>query len=388
MINVENSRIFSRGRYTRGTNKQMTKVYFGNRIGSCVNKYIPYSILDNNEIIKGSLEDKVINNIHYQFYNILYTEHKIEEILQYYPFTRNENGNIVTKVRNLPNGVIRINDYFLHLMRVSSYYTRLLEFPNIQIHKHTIMEIDENTKNFEVLLSLGVESKYVEEYSNGGNILYLSEELDERRFILFINNKFLEDKYKKLWKFVYTKYIPLFVQENIDVVYTNNIKDRMFNTINIIPRFSTLSERKTYLENLNKYTSKEPALITPTEDTITISRNYSNTPALSGIGPIEEEIQHEVEDERIVLWRDGRRIGDDISQEETEEDIIDLENDGIIESEERVEDEELTEEGNDILNMARNISEEQIQQLFDQANLEHGQQHTVNPEDSYSDLPF
>lgn len=114
-----------------------------------------------------------------------------------------------------------------------------------QVAKGIIFEFDRFTKEFELLLVLGVKS------SDMWDIDRVNP--DYSKFALFISNEFVDDeKYKTVFSKVKKEYISQALTFGIDVIYTNDIKKWCFQTSLKQPKFKNIPEMLNHLSSITE----------------------------------------------------------------------------------------------------------------------------------------
>lgn len=117
-----------------------------------------------------------------------------------------------------------------------------------QVGKGIMFEYDDETKECDLLLILGIKSSYYLQAKKDS----IEGKLNPNNFALFISNEFSsEEKYKLVYKKIEKEYINLAIDAGIDVVYTNSIENRLYKNGSEKPKFKTIVEMNQFLDKIN-----------------------------------------------------------------------------------------------------------------------------------------
>lgn len=117
-----------------------------------------------------------------------------------------------------------------------------------QVGKGIIFEFNSETKEYDLLLVLGVKSSYYKQAKLDND----QGKLNLDNFAIFISNLFVDDeRYKLVYKKIKKDYIDLANEAGIDIVYTNSIENRLFKNGSVKPKFKTIVEMNQFLEKIN-----------------------------------------------------------------------------------------------------------------------------------------
>lgn len=95
-----------------------------------------------------------------------------------------------------------------------------------------------------ILMCLGVNSNYV--MNTEPDVITTTPDVD--KFVLFISEKFSEDKYKNMRKKLEADYMPLVRNANIDIMQTQKIEKWLFSNNYKVPTFKNVMELKKHLK--------------------------------------------------------------------------------------------------------------------------------------------
>jgi len=102
-------------------------------------------------------------------------------------------------------------------------------------------------KDNTVYLCLGIKSDYI----LNTPISEIKESIDYSKFCLFISNEFNEDVFlRNVKKKVTSLYIDEIKALGIDIVYTSNIKEKLFNNNHVLPDFSDVTALMQHLKEV------------------------------------------------------------------------------------------------------------------------------------------
>lgn len=93
--------------------------------------------------------------------------------------------------------------------------------------------------------------------------------IDLSKCTLIVNAKMREyakntssPEYKSLFRAINSKVIPMFEEQNTDIIITKNLEKYTFNATPVRPKFSTVDEMLGYNKTISHYLAKEISLLT------------------------------------------------------------------------------------------------------------------------------
>jgi len=100
-----------------------------------------------------------------------------------------------------------------------------------------------------IVMQLCINTKYLIDSFNAGdfNVDNFLSNFPSEHCILLVDRKILEPKYKKISKGIKI-ILSSFETYNIDILYTTNIQDKVYNSGILLDNFRTLEERKEFLK--------------------------------------------------------------------------------------------------------------------------------------------
>lgn len=184
----------------------------------------------------------------------LYSSSKLNPFV---PFNALFNGKTITKgqdktlIYSIPvlvgQNVNKVRKY-LHAANHMQYSVNIVNLTtsrntkSYQISKGILSYIDEN---FEVnpLIVLAVKSEAIYSLDRTN--------LDSKQFCLIINNDVFHQEHALMFKNMRKFYVDIITSDGVDVLYTSDMKKWLYNSLDYIPKFNTVTDMLTHLDTIS-----------------------------------------------------------------------------------------------------------------------------------------